>query len=100
MTREIYEVYAKIIDANGTYNTLSGYPKAFDSRNYNDDISVAHAKAYGEWHECLGAMYKRTDRKLQVAMIIRMSDGIQIESATIGMMNEPEPEPEPAGGEE
>ena len=32
--REIYEVYAKIVDANGAYNTLNGYPKAFDSRNY------------------------------------------------------------------
>ena len=38
MKRAIFEVYAKVVDANGTYNTLSGYPKAFDSRSYGGDI--------------------------------------------------------------
>ena len=48
MNREIYEVYAKIVDANGTYNTLSGYPKVFDSKNYDGDVmSDMVATAFG-----------------------------------------------------
>lgn len=84
MQREIFEVYAKIVDANGAYNTLTGYPKVFDSHSFNDDIEKARQRAYGEWHECLGAMCKRDDRQLQLAMILRASDGIVIESTVLG----------------
>ena len=70
MKRQIYEVYAKIVDANGAYNTLSGYPKVFDSHQYDDDIEKAKNRTYGEYHDVLGAMYKRDDRQLQLAMIL------------------------------
>ena len=92
--REIFEVYAKVVDANGAYNTLSGYPKVFDSRSYNDDIDKARQRAYGEWHEALGAMCKRDDRQIQIAMILQASNGLQIERQVIGAFPEPEPEPE------
>lgn len=84
MQREIYEVYAKVVDANGNYNTLDGYPKKFDSHTFNDDVEKARQRAYGEWHDCLGAMCKRDDRQLQLAMILRASDGIVIESTVLG----------------
>lgn len=100
MRREIFEVYAKIVDANGSYNTLSGYPQVFDSRSYSGDIAKAQDRAYGAWHEVLGAMYKRDDRQLQLALILRASDGLVLESTVIGTMTplpDPEPEPEPSG---
>ena len=84
MKREIYEVYAKIVDANGAYNTLSGYPKTFDSHLYNDDCEKARSRAYGEYHDVLGALYKRDDRQCQIAMIIRANDGVQIEKVCLG----------------
>ena len=84
MKREIYEVYAKVVDANGAYNTLSGYPKVYDSHQNDDDCEKARQKAYGEYHSVLGSMYPRTDRQCQVAMIIRANDGMQIEKACIG----------------
>ena len=84
MQREIYEVYAKIVDANGAYNTLSGYPKVFDSKSYENDIEKAKQRAYGEWYDCLGAMCKRDDRQVQIAMIIQASTGMQIECKQIG----------------
>lgn len=84
MKREIYEVYAKVVDANGAYNTLSGYPKVYDSHQNDDDCEKARLKAYGEYHSVLGAMYSRTDRQCQVAMIIRANDGLQIEKTSIG----------------
>lgn len=101
MIRVIYAVDAKIVDSNGTYNTLSGYPKAFDSHNYNDDTEKAKARAYGEYHDVLGAMYKRDDRQLQFAMILDVGRGMVIESTKIGNIADiPDPEPEIEGGEE
>jgi hypothetical protein len=95
MAREIYEVTAKIVDATGAYNTLSGYPKSFDSKNYDGDIEKARLRAEGEFHECLGAMCKRDDRQVQCVYIIRISDGAFIMSQSIGKFLEiPEPEPE------
>ena len=88
MQREIYEVTAKVIDANGTYNTLTNYPKTFDSRNYNNDVTKAYNRATGEFHSVLGTMYTRDDRLEQLAMIIRISDGVQIAVERVGDMPE------------
>ena len=63
MKREIFEVYAKVVDSTGAYNTLSGYPKVIDSHSYNDDINKARKRAYGEYYEVLAAMCKRDDRQ-------------------------------------
>lgn len=98
MLREVYEVYAKIVDANGAYSTLNGYPKTYDSRSYNNDCEIARKRAYGEFHNVLGTMYTRDDRQVQIAMILRASDGLQIEKVNIGEMAEL-PDPEPQGEE-
>lgn len=89
MRREIYEVYAKVVDANCNYNTLSGYPKTFDSRNYNDDLNKALMRAQAEYHETLGAMYKREDRQLQTVLLLS-ADGVVLASASIGEIAEVE----------
>ena len=97
MTRAIYEVYAKVVDANGAYNTLSGYPKVFDSRSYSNDPAKALQRAKGEFHETFGAMCKRDDRQLQVVLLLT-ADGRQVDRQTIGAIApdpDPEPEPEP-----
>lgn len=49
MIRTIYEVYAKVVDANGAYNTLTGYPKTFDSRSYGGDTEKTLQRAKGEF---------------------------------------------------
>jgi len=96
MRREIYQVNAMIVDANGTYNMLSGYPKNFDSRSYDNDIDKAQRRALGELNDALGAMYKRDDRPLQVAYILEVSTGSMFRGTFIGQMPEvPDPEPEP-----
>ena len=64
MQRQIFEVYAKIVDSNGNYSTLSGYPKAFDSHAYNDDIDKTLMRATGEFANTWGAMCLREDRQL------------------------------------
>ena len=88
MQREIFEVDAKVVDANGTYNTLTGYPKSFDSRNYQNDVDKTYKRAEGEWHAAMSAFSTRDDRKLQVAYLTRMSDGIQVLTGKYGDMPE------------
>lgn len=88
MVRDIFEVYAKVVDANGAYNTLSGYPKTFDSKNYDNDIEKAKNRALSEWHGALEAMYKRDDRQIQFAMIIQASTGNQIYLERVGELAE------------
>ena len=84
MRREIYEVYAKVLDANGAYNTLSGYPKVFDSRQYSNDPDKALLRAQGEVGTTFGTMSKRDDRQMQTVMLINPSTGKILESRVIG----------------
>lgn len=94
--REIYQVTANIVDANGTFNALTGYPKTFDSKSYDNDLGKTMQRAYGQWHQALADMSKIDTRQLQVASIIRMSDGVQVENARFGYLY-PLPEPEAEG---
>lgn len=83
MKRQIYEVYAKVVDSSGTYNTLSGYPKVFDSRNYNNDIDKTLMRATGEFASTWGAMCLREDRQLQMVLLMT-ADGFVIDKKVIG----------------
>lgn len=95
MQRQIFIVYAHIVDANGTYNQLNGYPKTFDSRHYGDDIDRTKKRALGDFYECYGTMCKRDDRQLQT-VIIATADGFVIDNKSLGRIADiPEPEPEP-----
>ena len=94
MQRQIFKVDAQIVDSNGAFATLSGYPKTFDSRSYNNDIDKAQARALGDYHDVLGAMYKRDDRQLQTAICMTAA-GFVLASQCIGKLAElPDPEPE------
>lgn len=92
MERNIFVVDAQIVDSTGTFNKLSGYPKFFDSRSYDNNIDKALLRARGEFHEAIGAMCKRDDRQLQT-VILMSADGFTIERETIGKIAEvPNPE--------
>ena len=95
MKREIFEVDAKIVDANGSYNILSGYPKTFDSKNYGNDIDKAEKRALGDCYEVLSQMAKRDDRQLQTVRVTRISDLTNIAQYGFGKIADlPDPEPE------
>ena len=96
MKQEIFAVYAHIVDANGTFNLLSGYPKAFKSTSNGNDIEKAQKRAIGEWHEVMGTFAKRDDRQVQTAFVVQVSKGIVIASSTYGELPElPNPESAP-----
>ena len=48
MSRNIFRVDAFIVDANGTYHGMDGYPKTFDSKNYQNDVDKALNRADGD----------------------------------------------------
>lgn len=91
--RNIYIVTAEIVDANGTFNFLSGYPKTFDSRSYQDDVDKAKRRAEGDMSEAWGAMCKVDTRQIQA---VSLSDvyGNLIEKKSMGDFTENQPEPE------
>lgn len=94
MAREIYIVEAHIVDANGTFNFLSGYPKTFDSKNYNDDVEKARLRAEGDFSEAWGAFCKRDDRMIQT-VTLTLADGYQVDHKSRGAFPvDPEPTPE------
>ena len=95
MARQIYIVDAYIVDANGTFNGLSGYPKTFDSKNYDGDVEKTYRRAEGNASEAWGGMCKIDTRKVQTVTITSI-DGFQMFRKTTGPIPEdPPPEPEP-----
>ena len=97
MTRQIFIVDAHIVDANGTFNYITGYPKTFDSRSYNNDIDKTQIRAIGDASDVFGDMCKVDTRQLQT-VVVMTADGFVVEKRTIGKIAdipEPTPEPEP-----
>lgn len=93
MNQEIFVVHAQIIDANGTFNELNGYPKAFKSTSYDNDIEKTKQRALGDWHEVMGAFGKRDDRQIQSAFCMQLSNGLIIASGQYGQLPAlPDPE--------
>lgn len=92
MQRQIFIVNAQVVDANGTFNSLSGYPKTFDSRSYGNDIDKTQRRAIGDMSETFGAMCKVDSRQLQMVMVMT-ADGFIVEKKSIGRIADlPDPE--------
>ena len=69
MARNIFIVDARIVDSNGAYHDLDGYPKKFDSASYNNSVDIAKKRADGDASETWGAMCKRDDRMIQTVSV-------------------------------
>ena len=103
MARNVFTVNAWIIDANGTKNILSGYPKDFDSKNYDNDTEKALKRATGEFSKVWGSMCDRDDRQVQT-VVLQQLNGQLVDRKSMGTPVEPEvtpasPEEEPVEGE-
>lgn len=86
MARNIFIVDAMIVDSNGTFNHLDGYPKQFDSNSYSGDVDKAKRRAEGDFSEVWGGMCKRDDRMKQTVVLYTV-DGFQIDKKTCGQLN-------------
>lgn len=87
MIRNIFIVDAMIVDANGTFNHLSGYPKPYDSKNYGGDVDKAKRRAEGDFSEVWGAMCKQDTRMIQTVTLVTV-DGFLLERKTTGQLTE------------
>jgi len=87
MARQIYTVDAWIVDSNGTFNRLSGFPENFDSNGYGNDADKARRRAEGKLSETWGAMCKRDDRWIQT---VTLTDafGFQLDKKSVGYFHE------------
>ena len=92
MARQIFIVDAQIVDANGAFHLMDGYPVVFDSKNYAGDVDKTQRRAEGAMSEAWGAFCKRDDRQMQT-VTLSTADGFQIERKSSGGFQE-EPEPE------
>jgi ribosomal protein S15P/S13E len=93
--REIYQVNAYIVDANGTFNHLDGYPKQFDSKQNNNDVEETRRKALSDYYATLSAMARRSDRQLQRANVVSIKTGACEEQYAFGELADlPDPEPD------
>jgi hypothetical protein len=88
--RVIYEVYAKVVDANGTYNTLTGYPKVFDSNNYEGDGAKALARAKAEFANVQNQIYTRDDRQIQTVLLLTARGDVVMRDCRGNFPQEPE----------
>ena len=90
----------------GMYSTVSGYPKAFDSRNYNateenpnGDETLALNAAKSEYFSRLAANYVGSPTRVMATVTLGRADGKLILRESLGafpdMTPAPEPEPEP-----
>ena len=87
--RQIFIVNAVIVDSNGTFNVIEGYPKNFDSRSYGNDIAKTKKRALGAAAEIKGVFAKRDDRQMQVVSVIT-ADGFVVETWVDGAFAEVE----------
>lgn len=94
MNRQIYIVYAHIVDATGKLTILDGYPKSYDSQHYNNDVDKTQNKALADAHGLLAEMYTKDTRQLQLVKVETV-DGFEVYNQTIGELA-PLPDPEPS----
>ena len=98
--RQIFIVRADVVDVNGVFNPLSGYPKSFDSKTapYNGDIDMCLDRAKAEWHDAVSAMLKsNVGRQLQTAVLMTADGriiGEPFHKGAIAPVIVPDPEPE------
>lgn len=96
----------------GLYSVISGYPKTYDSRNYNatetnpnGDAEKAYRMAEGEYLSRVSAILTADNPARAMATVtLERADGRMMQYRCIGSMPDmtpaPEPEPEEEGEEE
>ena len=109
--RQIYIVNATQVVVSeshpeGLFSVVSGYPKAFDSRNYDateenpngDEVKALYA-AKSEYFSRLSSNYSGSASRVMATVTLTRADGGQIIAESIGglpdMTPVPEPTPEP-----
>lgn len=70
MARKIFTVNAEIVNGNGQRGTVTGFPKRFDSADYNADVKKAEKRAKGSAYGAFSEMCAVDDRQLQHVQVL------------------------------
>lgn len=91
----------------GLFSVMSGYPKTYDSRNYdateenpNGNEEKALNSAKSEYFSRLSAMYVGSATRVMSTVTLERADGRQIMRECIGAFPDMTPVPEPTEPEE
>ncbi len=87
MARGIFKVDAMIVDANGNYAMLDGYPKVFDSKHYGNDVYKTQLRAEGDFSGVWSDMCKIDTRKIQTVTLSTV-DGYLLDKKSTGTLEE------------
>lgn len=88
LARNIFVVSAWIVDSTGAFHILDSYPKAFDSKSYQNDIDKALKRAKGEYHSTIGTLCSRDDRQVQTVTLTDIYGNLLEPPFTIGELAE------------
>lgn len=103
--RQIYIVNATQVVTSeshpeGMYSVMSGYPKTYDSRNYdataenpNGSEEKALNSAKSEYFSRLSAMYVGSQTRVMATVTLERADGRQVMRECIGAFPDMTPEP-------
>ena len=88
--------------SEGIYSVMSGYPKTYDSRNYdataenpNGNEEKALNAAKSEYFSRLSAMYVGSPTRVMATVTLERADGRQIMRESIGAFPDMTPQTEP-----
>lgn len=86
----------------GLFSVINGYPKTYDSRNYNataqnpdGDPEAALNAAKSEYFSRLSANYAGSATRVMATVTLETAQGRTIMAESIGAFPEVEPQPEP-----
>jgi hypothetical protein len=97
MTHNIFIVNAQYVGANGQFAVVSGFPKVFDSTQYNNDVDKTKKRATGEAGAAWSDMSKIDNRQFQT-VTCKTPDGFDVIPPFMDgrIADIPDPEPEQA----
>lgn len=95
LTVNATQVVTSQSNPRGIISTVSGYPKNFDSRSYNDDVELTMKKAKADYFNRLGIMYDDTNaNRIMQTVTLEAANGKQILHESIGGFTAEPEEPE------
>lgn len=90
MERQVFVVNAMTVDANDAVHILDGYPKTFDSKNYQNNVEKAKRRADGDASSVWAEMCKSGDTRKKQTVTLETIDGYPIYQKTMGPLTEPD----------
>lgn len=82
----------------GLFSVMTGFPKTYDSVNYNDDIEATMKAAKVAYYDQLSKNYGYTNRAM-TTVTLETASGQQILRESIGAFPDLNPEPVPVPDE-